>query len=197
MNDEFEELANGLAQSVRRRGALKKFGLDTIGVTLLAILCGLPSVRAAPTNTAPASGVAMWTNRYNGPGNGDDWANAVAVDGSGNGIVTGFSGARESGFDYATIKYSSAGVALWTNRYNGPWNLHDLAQAIAVDGNGNIFVTGISRDAFATTCGIVDQPLQRPGQRQRFAIIQVLPCYRAGRLGLHHRQVGWRLHGQL
>ena len=33
----------------------------------------------------------LWTNRYNGPGNGDDYACAVAVDGSNNVIVTGYS----------------------------------------------------------------------------------------------------------
>ena len=33
----------------------------------------------------------LWTNRYNGPGNGDDYAYAVAVDGSDNVIVTGYS----------------------------------------------------------------------------------------------------------
>ena len=32
----------------------------------------------------------LWTNRYNGPGNGDDRAYAVAVDGSNNVIVTGY-----------------------------------------------------------------------------------------------------------
>src|SRR5262245_51198141 len=89
------------------------------------------------------AGVQLWTNRYNGPGNGDDRASALAVDGSGNVFVTGasFSGSSD---DFATIKYSSAGVPLWTNRYNGPGNGDDRASALGVDGSGNVFVTGAS-----------------------------------------------------
>ena len=50
----------------------------------------------------------------------------MAVDGSNNVIVTGYSdGSSDSYYDYATIKYSSAGVPLWTNRYNGPGNGDD------------------------------------------------------------------------
>jgi uncharacterized delta-60 repeat protein len=89
-----------------------------------------------------SAGVPAWTNRYGGPGNGDDGANAVAVDGSGNVIVTGGSIGIGSSSDYATIKYSSTGVALWTNRYNGPANASDSPSAVAVDRSGNVFVTG-------------------------------------------------------
>ena len=58
--------------------------------------------------------------RYNGTGNTNDQAYAVAVDSSNNVIVTGNSCGSGGNLDYATIKYSSAGVPLWTNRYNGP-----------------------------------------------------------------------------
>jgi hypothetical protein len=34
MNDKFDELAKGLAQSVTRRGALKKFGAGLVGIAL-------------------------------------------------------------------------------------------------------------------------------------------------------------------
>ncbi len=34
MNEKFDELAKGLAQSVTRRGALKKFGLGLAGIAL-------------------------------------------------------------------------------------------------------------------------------------------------------------------
>ena len=37
MNDKFDELAKGLAQSVTRRGALKKFGLGLAGIALAAL----------------------------------------------------------------------------------------------------------------------------------------------------------------
>ncbi|MBI5774529.1 MAG: SBBP repeat-containing protein, partial [Verrucomicrobia bacterium] len=90
------------------------------------------------------AGVPLWTNRYNGTGNSNDQANAIAVDGSGNVFVTGHSHGGSGYYDYATVAYSGAGVPLWTNRYNGPGNDNDIAYALAVDGGGNVFVTGYS-----------------------------------------------------
>jgi hypothetical protein len=87
-------------------------------------------------------GVPLWTNRYNGPGNGDDKACAMAEDGNDAVIVTGYSTGSGSARDYAMIKYSSAGVPLWTNRYNGPGDYNDAVLAVAVDGSNNVIVTG-------------------------------------------------------
>ncbi len=92
------------------------------------------------------AGVPLWTNRYSGPGSSSDYAHAVAVDSSGNVFVTGESYVSGSSYDYATIAYSGAGIPMWTNRYNGPANTHDYAQALAVDGSDNVFVTGYSYD---------------------------------------------------
>jgi hypothetical protein len=47
----------------------------------------------------------LWTNRYDGPGHGDDEPYAVATDRSGNVIVTGFSAGNGTHWDFATIKY--------------------------------------------------------------------------------------------
>ena len=37
MNNKFDELAKGLAQSVTRRGALKKFGVGLVGLALASL----------------------------------------------------------------------------------------------------------------------------------------------------------------
>src|SRR5262245_65819550 len=73
----------------------------------------------------------------------------MAVDGSGNVFVTGYSRFTDANgddhFAYATIAYSGVGVPLWTNRHNGPVNGYvDQAAALSVDGSGNVFVTGSS-----------------------------------------------------
>ena len=53
MNDKFDELAKGLAQSVTRRGALKKFGVG-LGAVLLASF-GLPDKAEAQKRWPPQS----------------------------------------------------------------------------------------------------------------------------------------------
>jgi outer membrane protein assembly factor BamB len=92
---------------------------------------------------AAADGALLWERGYGGPGNND--ANAVAVDGSGNVVVTGRSYRVGSSYDYYTAKYAAAnGALLWEQRYNGPANDYDVAVAVAVDGSGNVAVTGHS-----------------------------------------------------
>src|SRR6185503_13164555 len=79
----------------------------------------------------------LWTN-YHGGGA------AISVDSSGNVFVTGKSVGSEGDSDFATIAYSGAGVALWTNRYAGQQYAWEIASAVAVDASGNVFVTGSS-----------------------------------------------------
>ncbi|HXJ57071.1 MAG TPA: SBBP repeat-containing protein, partial [Verrucomicrobiae bacterium] len=91
-----------------------------------------------------SAGVPLWTNRYHGPGSGFDYPYALATDTGGNAIVTGGSAGINGDYDYVTIKYSSAGARLWTNRYDGPGHSSDSASAVAADADGNVFVTGSS-----------------------------------------------------
>ncbi|NOS69368.1 MAG: hypothetical protein HOP33_05485, partial [Verrucomicrobia bacterium] len=94
-----------------------------------------------------AAGAPLWTNLFNGATNSQDYAVSLALDGKANVYVTGYSFGIGSGFDYVTIKYSTAGVPLWTNMFNGAGNNDDQACSLAVDSSGNVVVTGYSRDS--------------------------------------------------
>jgi len=87
-------------------------------------------------------GTLLWTNRYDGPGHTNDYAQALAVGSSGNVYVTGYSWGASSNYDYLTIAYSSGGTPLWTNRYDAPGG--SQASALAVDSSDNVYVTGTS-----------------------------------------------------
>jgi hypothetical protein len=89
-----------------------------------------------------ASGQELWVARYDGPVNGDDQATALALDGSGNVCVTGRSAGSGTSDDYVTIRYDASGQEQWVARYNGPGNYDDRADALAMDGSGNVYVTG-------------------------------------------------------
>lgn len=85
-----------------------------------------------------------WVQRYNGTANGVEFANKVKVDAAGNIYVTGLSTNNGTGIDYLTIKYNSQGVQQWASFYNGPVNGPDAARSLAVDAQGNVYVTGYS-----------------------------------------------------
>ncbi|MBA3726798.1 MAG: SBBP repeat-containing protein, partial [Armatimonadetes bacterium] len=87
-----------------------------------------------------SAGNEQWVARYNGPANSSDEAYALGVDGSGNVNVTGSSVGSGTGYDYATVKYDSAGNEQWVARYNGPANSWDGGLALAVDASGNVYV---------------------------------------------------------
>ncbi len=93
-----------------------------------------------------ATGKQLWASHYNGPGNRDDAAFAVAVSPGGRTVfVTGNSyGTAATGEDYATIAYNAAtGTRLWLQRYNGPASRGDNAWGMAVSPNGaTVYVTG-------------------------------------------------------
>ena len=85
-----------------------------------------------------------WVRRYNGPGNYDDCAWDIAIDGSGNVYVTGYSVGSGTSSDYATIKYKPNGDTAWVRRYNVLGTSDNWPLAIALDGSGNAYVTGVS-----------------------------------------------------
>jgi DNA-binding beta-propeller fold protein YncE len=95
-----------------------------------------------------ATGDEVWTQRYNGPGNGYDNAASVAASPDGSKVfVTGGSAGTSTNADYATVAYDAlTGGTLWGKRFNGPYSDADEAFDVAVSPDGSkVFVTGTSR----------------------------------------------------
>jgi hypothetical protein len=88
----------------------------------------------------------LWEQRYNGPGNGNDAAYAVAVDSFGDVAVTGKSLNANGDYDFYTAKYRADGQLLWDKSYDGPNHADDVATAVGTDFAGNVVVTGFSAD---------------------------------------------------
>ena len=93
-----------------------------------------------------ATGATLWGPvLFNGTANLSDRVSALTLDATGNVFVTGTS-SNGSNTAFATLKYDGAtGATLWGPAlFNGPGNLADAPVALAVDGAGNLFVTGQS-----------------------------------------------------
>ncbi len=92
------------------------------------------------------AGAQLWAVNFNGTGKGDDIPTAIAVDGSGNVVVTGQSDGDAAlsvlNNDFATVKYNSSGIKQWSKTLSGNAGLSDVANDIAINSNSDIYITG-------------------------------------------------------
>jgi hypothetical protein len=105
---------------------------------------GVGTHRDIATIKYDSNGNQKWVKRYSSSGYYEDAGMDIALDTQGNVIVTGMTTTKGSAFDFITIKYSATGTLKWNRGYNGPGDGGDMARAVAVDGNDNVYVTGPS-----------------------------------------------------
>ncbi len=96
-----------------------------------------------------ADGSQLWTVRYDGPDQGQDFASDLAIDPAGDVYVTGASQALGStGTDILTIRYrGSDGTALWSSSYSSPNFGEDIPHAITIGQAGQVLVAGQSQQS--------------------------------------------------
>jgi hypothetical protein len=129
-------------------GEDRSFGIvvDDLGNNIY--LCGFTTndTSAIDFTTASydSSGVNNWVRNYKGAGTTDDKAFGIVVDSDQNILVTGYSTGGNSGKDFTTIKYNSAGDTLRVRKKNGTGNGEDKSFGIVVDEGDNCYITGNS-----------------------------------------------------
>ena len=93
------------------------------------------------------NGSLIWSDQYNGAGNGDDGATDIALGDSGNVYVTGtvFTSSSDT-IDVITIAYDDSGTRTWVDVYAGDDGLADFGTCIGF-ADGKLFVGGAVTDA--------------------------------------------------
>ena len=98
---------------------------------------------------AALDGAEQWSAKFDGFASSRATVEDLAIDSSGNVYVTGYYTSSGSSTSYATVKYDPDGLELWVNSYDSDpaGRGTNRAQAIAVDAEGNVYVTGTVDDA--------------------------------------------------
>jgi hypothetical protein len=124
-----------------------------------------PDVFVSKLNSGLTS---LSASTYLGGSDGDQSANGIALDSSGNVYITGFTSStnfpttpgaydtsNSGSYDAFVSKLNSGLTSLSASTYLG--GCDDAANAIAVDSSGNVFVVGRACNGFPTTSGAYDR----------------------------------------
>jgi hypothetical protein len=91
--------------------------------------------------------VERWVYRYDGPGNGWDWANSIVMGLDGNLYAAGCSKGDGTDLDFTVVSLASSGTERWVYRYNGSGNGPDEANSIAMGFDGLLYAAGYSYES--------------------------------------------------
>jgi hypothetical protein len=142
---------NGSTAWVRTYGGIfnhddeiKAMAIDEAGNIYVTGWSEALNAREAATVKYDSLGNQIWASRYNYPGGNDNEGSAIVVDNGGNVYVGGyaFTGPPFLIYGFLTIKYNASGDTVWTRIYD-PYGT-GRAWDIAVDNEGNVYVTGES-----------------------------------------------------
>jgi hypothetical protein len=147
--------------SVGYGGNIYGLTIDTTGDVLLTGQVGYllsggniydgPFIETYGTYKADTNGVLLWSSNFPVVEAPPSAGLAIAVDLANNCYVTGYSPGNNSSNDIVTIKYDQSGKQIWMQRYGDPVNGNAVGNAIAVDNNGNVYVTGYETTAAGGT----------------------------------------------
>lgn len=91
-----------------------------------------------------SAGTERWVYRYNGPGNGPDYAHDVVYGTYGNIYAVGNCWGTNANTDFTVISLTDDGVERWVYHYNGPADYNDCGRAVACGVDSNIYAVGSS-----------------------------------------------------
>lgn len=106
---------------------------------------GSPGSNSAFLRKYNSAGSILWTQ---GIGTGGVYSTGIAVDGTGNSYVTGYTSGALPGFtsagsyDVFVVKFDTSGVLVWSTQFGTAGD--DYAYGVALDGLGSVFVAGSS-----------------------------------------------------
>ncbi len=86
-----------------------------------------------------SSGELLWSKIYNSPNDGNDVANDIGIDNSGNIIIAGVTGINDVKF--TAVKYNPNGQLLWASVFEASSNSSQVND-MAIDNYNNVYLTG-------------------------------------------------------
>ena len=91
-------------------------------------------------------GKQLWAVCYGGPENDEDSPYEIAVDNADNIYVVGYTEAKDGRIKLVRVKYDTNGRQLLVSLYAGEKDRRNAPSTLAVDGMGNVYVTGGGTD---------------------------------------------------